>query len=314
MRTNTGVTSRACAGLRAGIRRTSALVLVGFSILALCVAGCGKDEPVGPGPLPPSPLPLPSPLAKVNLQGYVLGHLNSRLSGVAIDIVDGPWSGAMTVTGADGRFTFPEPVELPVTLRLKRDGYVEKRELVRLASSDYKFVLDVIHFDFEPGNYQLRTSLDPAEATNSPFFPEAPCAGIPSGVLNQQVSATVERFPLTTSSFNYRVTLKEAMGPGFLYLALGAHDAAVWWETTITKDLGDFRYLHIYGSEDTWNSLGPISSAGSTLSVTTYLEAMYCRLSGPLSPANYCSQVPSSQRLDYHACSWKQGVMRFERQ
>jgi len=133
MRTNTGVTARPFAGMLAA-KRTASLVLAGTWIAALCVCGCGKDELGGPGPLPPPPAPPPSPappLTMVNFKGYVGDRLNYPLATVTIDLVDGPQTGETSVTGADGRFAFPEPVELPVTLRLKRDGYTEKQELIQ---------------------------------------------------------------------------------------------------------------------------------------------------------------------------------------
>ena len=206
MRTNSGVTARLFASMLAA-QRTVGLVLVGFSILALCVGGCGESVPTAPDPTPPSsPTPPPSPTPTLaRLQGYVLGF--RRLPHPAWRSTS--WTGCCRdrrrsrerTAGSHSRSLW----ELPVTLRLRRDGYAEKQESIRVKSSDYRFVLNVIAFNFEPGNYLLRLSLDQSEATNSRYFPEAPCAGIPSEALTHQFNATVEHW-LLAPPFN-RVTL-----------------------------------------------------------------------------------------------------------
>ena len=160
---------------------TSLLVLVGAASMALGVGACGKNEPDGSGPLPtpgavttasaaPSPSPAP-PLTMVNFKGYVGDRLNYPLAGVTLDLVDGPQTGETSVTGADGKFAFSNPVGLPVTVRLKREGYAEKRELIRqqFNPAGFWFFLDTLdgaYFNFEPGDYLLRFSLDLAEATS----------------------------------------------------------------------------------------------------------------------------------------------------
>ena len=290
-------------------------VLVSFSVVALCVSGCGGHEPGGTGPTS-TPVTLSGATLAV-LQGFVGNRLNSPLSGVAIEIADGPLAGATTLSDTSGKFAFSEPAPLPVTVRLRRDGYAAKSETVRLKWPSYSFWLDELDqpFNFDLGNYILRVSLDQAEATSWPALPQAPCAGIPTEMLTHRFSATVTRLN-TADQFDHLVTV---MGDGMprpiaFGVALGAHEAAVRWDNfgPVDKDLGNFRYLQIMGSDS--GTPGAISSSGSTVSLSNPLDIMYCQLSGPLRPANNCSQVPADQILDYHACTWNRAVMRFERQ
>ena len=320
MHTNTGATAQPSESMLAS-RRTASLVLVATWIAALCLGGCGKEDPGGPGPLPapgavatPTPTPAPS-LTMVSFKGYVGDRLGYPLSGVSIDLVDGPQAGATALTDEKGNYAFTDPVGLPVTVRLKRDGYAEKKEIVRTPAGFWFFLdtLDRSYFNFEPGNYLLQLSLDPADATS--WIPQAPCAGIPAEALTQRFNATVTQ-GTSAAQFTHRVTVSgEGLAfPAIFDVALGTHEAAVLWDTfvPIDKDLGNFRYLQIQGNDS--GVQGPISSSGSTVSISTPLDLYYCQLSGPLRPANVCSQVPSSRIVDFHACTWKEAVMRFERQ
>ena len=168
--------------------------------MTLCIGGCGGAEPSGPGPLPasspavtPSPVSpsTPNPATLFALQGYVNDGLRA-LSGVVMDIVDGPLAGATTVTDSSGKFAFPEPIALPLTIRLRRDGYAEKREVLREKRGVYSIELESLEvpFNFEPGNYALRLSLNPADAISWPNLPQAPCAGIPTEALTRRIRIT----------------------------------------------------------------------------------------------------------------------------
>ena len=77
------------------------------------------------------------------------------------------------------------------------------------------------------------------------------------------------------------------------------------WDSAlpIDKDLGNLRYLTIGGAD--YSVPGPISSSGSTVSISTPLDLMSCQLSAPMRPGESC-WVPSN-RIAYHACTLGSG-------
>ena len=281
-------------------------LIVSLSIMVLSL-GCGSGEVNGTGPSLVT--------SGTVLQGVVSDRVTNPLPGVAVDIADGPLAGATTLTDASGRYAFSEATPLPVTVRLRREGYAPKNEFIWQKLPGYWFWLSSLDapFNFEPGNYRLRISLDPADATN--WIPRAPCGGIPTEALTHQLSAAV-KLSNSGERFDHFVSVSGegmAFTTGFS-VALGIHEAAVMWDSTtfIARDLGNLRYVQIEGND--YGARGALSSSGSMVSISTPLSIDYCELSGPIGSGITCRHVPSSQILDHHACNWNQAVMRFERQ
>ena len=74
-----------------------------------------------------APSTLPSPPTSANSTHLDVIVDNTRfqvLSGVTVEIVDGPLLGMMVVTGADGRARFDGEAIGVVEVRAERDGYV----------------------------------------------------------------------------------------------------------------------------------------------------------------------------------------------
>lgn len=320
MRTQTDATPPPCTNVRARGGRTPALILAGPSILVLCLGGCGEQKAAETGPLPtpgavtslaqPAGTAPTQPATLTVLQGFVSDGLRV-LSNVAIDIVDGPLAGTTTLTDSSGKFAFSEAMALPVTVRLRRDGYVEKREVIRQKLPSYVLGLESLEapFNFESGNYILRVSLDASKADSWFNLPQAPCAGIPAEALTHRFNANVSG---SNSSRLVTITGEGLAFPSTVLVTLGNREAAVVWDTIvpIDKDLGSSRYVQIQGADSPVP--GPISSSGSTVSISTPVDLMYCRLSRPRRAGDSCS-VPSD-RIEHHACTWDRAVLQFDRQ
>jgi Carboxypeptidase regulatory-like domain len=95
----------------------ASLTFAGLALLQ-CACGSGVSLPA------PSPAPLSPPVqVTVTVTGYVDDTTFKAMSGVVVDVLDGPQAGSSTVTDANGRFTLSGQFDQATRFRASKDGY-----------------------------------------------------------------------------------------------------------------------------------------------------------------------------------------------
>jgi hypothetical protein len=154
-------------------------------VLAILPAGCGHSgsspAPSAPSPVPaaPVPPPIPSPLT-----GLVLDTALRAIAGALVEVLDGPQSGASTISDAGGAFSLKGTFDGTTRFRASRDGYVaETQSFVSMGSANTTlfFRLEVVGGSVNlAGDYTVT------------FIADSACAGqLPNDALTRTYAATI---------------------------------------------------------------------------------------------------------------------------
>jgi hypothetical protein len=110
-----------------------------------------------------------------------------------VAVLDGALTGTAKVTDAAGRVELRTKTEPSLTVRVSRDGFHTKTEILSGQSSDgvARFYLWLDSFEptlgLEPGAYTLTIAIDLTTATT--WMAQAPCAGFPVELASRRYRA-----------------------------------------------------------------------------------------------------------------------------
>jgi hypothetical protein len=213
------------------------------------------------------------------------------VSGVRIDVLDGPTAGASATSSADGRFTVSVPLDREFTIRAKKEGYLDAIQTVKTYLTSYgtfflggnfSLVSTNVPLGFEPGAYTVTLEL--------------PCPEIPADLRTQTFQATVTARPNTPPGTAFiisiddeRFTLKR-LEFGVSPSAIGVHqEEDLWWE------LPGLRYFEAL----TWGKVGTPSGRAT---FSTRVDVGYCELRSPKGTGNCSGGTVPGQVLTQAWC------------
>ena len=278
--------------------------------IALGVSGCSK--PQSSAPTAPTPVSVDTSAA-THLLGVVEDSAYRPLTGVRVEVADGPQAGASAISTDHGRFEISGTSTGSVTLRATKDGFSTTTQSASWRpASDGGLVTVILEplgpsLDIEPGNYTISVRADRTTSRDG----AAACSGFPDAFLTRSYTATIASDPTHPRSL-FQATLQlnnpapfiTFMGFGFGIAgnAVGfTIDGPAIWEV-----LPDYTYLQITGSAPTDV---PATSTGSRISIPFYGSFEYCALKSPIDIRNNCFLTPADQKIAYAQCLSKQAVM-----
>jgi hypothetical protein len=169
-----------------------AMVLLGA---VLCASGCSRPATAPRAPTSPSG-GTPN-VSLTHVSGWSEDLAFRRLSGVRIEIVDGPQTGASVVTGDDGHFEFSGTLIGSVTVRATKEGFASETHTFTWDPTSqyqgYSFTLEPLgpSLALETGNYTVTMTGDRAAS----YGGAAACDGFPDDLLTRRYAATVVPWP-----------------------------------------------------------------------------------------------------------------------
>ena len=202
--------------------------------LLLCLACACNGQPQA---APSGPAPSSGPQAR----GYVADSAFRPLSGVRVEVVDGPTAGTSSISGSDGWFLVSIASDRAgeFTVRATRAGYVTVQQSFRSYTSSYGTFIDgyvsLTPTDppavFEPGAYSITLDF--------------PCTEIPADLRTQTFPATVAARPNTPPGTDFIVSIDDERFRQFNYTgfefgvsgsAIGVReDEDLWWEAPVLR-------------------------------------------------------------------------------
>lgn len=274
--------------------------------IALAASGCTESRSVV------SATPTPVPVVSTHVRGVVQDSAYRLLTGVKVELADGPQAGASAMTTA-GIFEIPGTSTGAVTLRATKDGFATTTLSVSWRPAGDGSLVTIIleplgtSLQIEPGNYTISVTTDRATSHDG----AAACSGLPDAFLTRRYAATI-----TPQSASHRsvfsVTLQLNNPPPFsTSVGFGLGVAGDFAGFTIDgpeigEILPDFTYLAITGSAPTD---APATATGSSILIPFSGSFEYCVLKSPMGLQNNCFTTPAEQKIAYAQCLSTHDVM-----
>ena len=278
--------------------------------IALGVSGCSK--PPSSSPTAPTPVSV-APSAATHLLGVVEDSAYRPLTGVTVEVTDGPQAGASAISTDSGIFEISGTSTGSVTLRAAKDGFSTTTQGASWRPASDRGLVTVAleplgpSLDLEPGNYTISVTADRATSRDG----AAACSGFPDAFLTRSYTATIASQPTHPRSF-FNVTLQLNNPAPFstsMGFALGIAGNAVGFTIdgpAIGEILPSYTYLTITGFAPT--DL-PATSTTSGISIPFSGSFEYCALKSPMGIQNNCYTTPADQRIAYAQCLSTHDVM-----
>jgi hypothetical protein len=270
------------------------IVICGVVLLPACGASTGPPTLASPPINSVAPAP-PASSVVTFISGYVQDGAFRPLSGVTLQVVDGPQAGASTLSDASGEFSFRGTFTAGTTLRATKDGFATVAQTLDLSnvsgsSAFTSFTLfslaPAVHL--ESGDYDLTVVADSS------------CDQIPADLRTVSFPATVTSAPDHPPLFfvNVRETFPGPMGFG---IGVDGNVLAILIDgPAIVKAVPPSTYLEIAGgSTVTVPTLAP-----STVSFPFSGLYDYCVLKSPM-PSNQwttCHILPPDLIVKHVEC------------
>jgi Carboxypeptidase regulatory-like domain len=278
--------------------------------IALGVSGC--SAPRSSAPTAPTPVSIAT-TAATHLLGVVEDSAFRPLTGVRVEVADGPQAGASAISTDHGSFEISGTSTGSVTLRATKDGFsTAKQNASWRAASDRQLVTMILEplgpsLGIEPGNYTISVTADRATSRDG----AAACSGFPDAFLTRSYTATIASDPTHPRSL-FQATLQLNNPAPFITsmgFGLGIAGNAVGFTIdgpAISEVLPGYTYLEITGSAPT--DLPP-TSTGSGIGIPFSGSFVYCALKSPMGINNNCFLAPADQRIAYAQCLSTHAVM-----
>jgi hypothetical protein len=174
-------------------------------IAALGLSACGGTST--PSALAPSPPVVPAAPAPIQPQELVRGLITDTawryISGVQVEVLDGPQMGTTTLTDAAGAFAFPGVFDDASRFRASKGGYVEAIGTSRPPAC--ATCARSIYFSLEP---QSPPVIDLAGQYDLTFIAAESCTGLPEELRSRTYVASVARDE--SSRWRYLVSVSGA--------------------------------------------------------------------------------------------------------
>ena len=288
-----------------GVRSRALMLTLG---IALGVSGC--SAPRSSAPAAPTPVSIAT-TAATHLLGVVEDSAFRPLTGVRVEVADGPQAGATAISTDSGIFEISGTSTGSVTLRTTKDGFsTTTRSTSWRAASDRQLVTVILEplgpsVDIEPGNYTISVTADRSTSQDG----AAACSGFPDAFLTRSYPATIASDPTHPHSL-FQATLQLNNAAPFITsmgFGLGIAGHAVGFTIdgpAISEVLPDYTYLEITGSAPTDVAA---TSTGSGISIPFSGSFVYCALKSPIH--NNCFLTPADQRIAYAQCLSTHAVM-----
>jgi hypothetical protein len=280
--------------------------LIRIACVVVCAAGVAWTGMACDGspknPLTPQPTASPTPapgngVVKTLISGYVQDGAFRPLSGVTVQIVDGPQAGASTLTDADGEFSFHGTFTTGLTLRAAMDGYGTATQILNTTNGSGSSVFATFTLSslapavhLESGNYDVTVVAD------------GTCDQIPADLRTVSFPATVTSAPDRPPNTLFYVNVRETF-PGPMGFGIGVNGNVLAFlidGPAIVKTVPPSTYLEIEG--------------GSTVTVPTLAPSSvsfpfdglydYCVLKSPM-PSNQwttCHILPADLIVKHVEC------------
>ena len=149
-------------------------------LIAIIASACGGSNPVAPR-TPSSPVPPQA--ATSTLFGYVSDTAFRALSGVRVDVLDGPQAGLSLTSDSSGQFSFSGTFETPTTIRLSKEHYVTRTETTHTWSNGRPYAIVELELSDPPVNLAGNYSLTVTAASS--------CGNLPAEVQTRTYTATI---------------------------------------------------------------------------------------------------------------------------
>ena len=282
-------------------RRDLGRVQIVAAGLLLCLASaCDDRSPAAPTPAPAQPPPAvpaaPAPSAAPQARGWITDTAFRPVSGVRIDVVDGPTAGASGTSGPDGSFYVSVPLDQEFVVRATKAGYVDAVAAFTTYSTSYgiffRGYLTISSSDapvvFEPGAYTVTLDF--------------PCSEIPADLRTQTFQATVTTRPNAPPGTNFIVVIDdERFGQfkfnGFEFGVSGSvigvrEEQDLWWEVP------GLRYFEAL-------TVGKVATPGPAGTFSTRFVCDYCELNAPkgnVFPTDGCNVMPAARVIARGGC------------
>ena len=252
--------------------------------------------------------------AATHLLGVVEDSAFRPLTGVRVEVADGPQAGASAISTDTGTFEISGTSTGSVTLRSTKDGFSTTTQKASWRpASDHAALVTVMmeplgpSLGLEPGDYTISVTADRTTSTDG----SAACSGFPDALLTRSYTATIASDPTQPRSF-FLATLQLNNPAPFITsmgFALGIAGNAVGFTIDagpILEILPGNTYLEIIGSAPTDV---PATSTGSGISIPFGGSFVYCALKSPIDIRNNCFLTPADQKIAYAQCLSTHAVM-----
>ena len=251
------------------------------------------------------------------LRGFVRDTVGRPVSDVVVEILDGPRAGARTTSDGRGTFEFAGGPSGAVILRASRTGFVSTTTSAMWSANPNErtsVTLKTLEppLEIAPGAYTMALISDPG-ATG--WF-GATCSGFPADLLRRTYEASISPATLFEGllvqfTSPTLIAVPAPFGFGFAFKQAGhfvGFELELGFGSGPTEELSDYRYVTISGTAPTAE---PARLTGQSLIIPFWGTFEYCRLTAALGGYNACSQVPVTQRIEYHACTSMHDLMVF---
>ena len=217
------------------------VVAAGLAAAALVLSGCGDAKL----PLQPAPLPVSATLEEFSLSGEVYDSASRSLSGVKVEVIDGPRSGTATTTDEAGRFSMPGPFIGVIQVTASKDGYVPATGTF---AAHFRQV-----FSLEP----LGQSANVAGLYTLTLTADSACSDLPVEARVRTYSATIA--PAFASRTRFRAAFTDGRffsihhgasvltASDFASVVISIPEANTYEWPGIVEELGETTYLAIEG-------------------------------------------------------------------
>jgi hypothetical protein len=279
--------------------------------LALGVSGCSKPQSSAPtAPTPPVSATTSPP---THLLGLVEDSAFRLLTGVTVEVADGPQAGASAITTTGGIFEISGMSTGSVTLRTTKAGFSTTTQSASWRPASDRGLVTVIlepiapSLDVEPGHYTISVTADRTTSHDG----AAACSGFPDAFLTRSYSATIASQPTHLRSLFFATLQLNNPAPFITSMSFGVGIAgnAVGFtidDPDISEILPGYTYLEISGLAPT-DVLA--SSTGSGMSIPFSGSFAYCALKSPMGVQSNCFTTPAGQKIAYAQCLSTHDVM-----
>jgi hypothetical protein len=278
--------------------------------VALGVSGCNKLQ--NSAPIAPT-LVSAATIAPTHLLGLVEDSAFRPLTGVTVEVADGPQAGASAISTTGGIFEILGMATGSVVLRTTKAGFLTTTQSAFWRpASDRALVMVILEpiatsLDIEPGNYTISVT---ADRTTS-YDGAAACSGFPDAFLTRSYSATIAPQPTHPRSLFFATVQLNNPAPFITSISFGVGIAgnAVGFtidDPDISEILPSYTYLEIGGLAPT-DVLA--TSTGSGISIPFSGSFEYCALKSPMGVQSNCFTTPADQTIAYAQCLSTHDVM-----
>ena len=248
------------------------------------------------------------------IRGEVTDRVGRPVQGAQIAALDGPLAGTTAVTGTSGRFELTGATVASVTVRVSRDGFRTRTQvLVPEATGGRQRLYVPVWLEtvepaigLEPGEYTLSFAFDLATARD--YNSKARCEGYPPDLASRTYPVTIVESATPTAAYNRLVKLDPEPNQWRYVFAFAVAGASVGlaWDEMLFEELSGSRYVRIGGSE---HAVEDATAQGAAISVPFDGAFEYCQTKSYTS--RDCWHEPAEQIVTYRACWADQARMVF---